>query len=141
MEDSMTSRTVFLGRLIKLFCILLSLSMLAHKQATVGAVTSLFHDGPLMFMLGLIGLIAGLAMVLSHNVWSGGALPVIVTVFGWATLIKCLLILFLAPEAESRLFLEGLRYEQLFYFYYVFATLLGIYMVYAASRSQARRAT
>ena len=136
----MTSRTVFLGRLIGLSCILFSLPMLAHKQATIGAVTSLLHDVPLMFMIGLIGLIAGLAMVLSHNVWSGGALPVIVTIFGWATLIKCLFILFLAPEAESRLILEGLHYEQLFYFYYAFAALLGIYMIYAAG-SQARRAT
>jgi len=72
---------------------------------------------------------------------SGGALPVVVTLFGWATAIKCLLVLFLSPEAESRLFLEGLRYEQLFYFYYAFSTLLGIYMVYAAGRPQTRQAT
>jgi len=136
----MSPRTVFLGKLIGLFCILFSLSMFAHKEATVGAVTSLLHDVPLMFVVGLIGLVAGIAMILSHNVWSGGALPVIVTLFGWATLIKCLLVLFLSPEAESRLFLEGLHYEQLFYFYYAFAMLLGIYMVYAASRSQASQA-
>ena len=137
----MSPRTVFLGRLIGLVCILFSLSMLAHKEATVGAMTSLLHDVPLMFVIGLIGLVAGLAMVLSHNVWSGGALPVIVTLFGWATAIKCLLVLFLSPEAESRFFLEGLRYEQLFYFYYALSTLLGIYMVYAAGRPQTRQAT
>ena len=137
----MSPRTVFLSRLIGLFCILFSLSMFAHKQATIGAVTSLLQNVPLMFIVGLIGLVTGLAMVLSHNVWSGGALPVIVTLFGWVTVIKSLLILFLSPEAESRLFLEGLHYEQLFYFYAAFATLLGIYMVYAASRSRARQAT
>jgi hypothetical protein len=135
----MSSRTILLGKLIGFFCILFSLSMLAHKEATVAAVTSLLHDVPLMFILGLIGLVTGLAMVLSHNVWSGGALPVIVTLFGWATLIKCLLVLFLSPEAESRLFLEGLHYWQLFYFYYAFSTLLGVYMVYGASRPQTSR--
>jgi hypothetical protein len=114
--------------------------MFAHKQATVAAVTSLLHDVPLMFILGLIGLITGLAMVLGHNVWRGGALPVIVTLFSWSTLIKSLFILFLSPEAESRLFLNGLDYEQLFYFYAAFAVLLGIYMIYAARRSQARQA-
>jgi uncharacterized membrane protein len=137
----MSPRTIFLGRLIGLSYILFSLSMFTHKQATIGAVTSLLQNAPLMFILGLIGLVAGLAMVLAHNVWSGGALPVIVTLVGWATLIKCLLLLFLSPEAESRVFLEGLHYEQLFYFYYAFAVLLGIYMVYAASRAQARQAT
>jgi len=137
----MSQRTIFLGRLIGLFCIIYSLSIFAHRQATIEAVTLLLHDVPLMFFVGLVGLIAGLAMVLSHNVWSGGALPVIVTLFGWSTLIKSLLILFLSPEAESRLFLEGLHYEQLFYFYAAFAILLGIYMVYAAGRPQARQAT
>ena len=137
----MSPRTIFLGRLIGLYSILFPLSMFAHKQATIGAVTSLLQNVPLMFIVGLIGLVTGLAMVLSHNVWSGGALPVIVTLFGWSTLIKCLLVLFLSPEAESRLFLAGLHYEQLFYFYAAFAILLGIYMVYAASRSKARQAT
>jgi len=137
----MSPRTIFLARLIGLFCILFSLSMFAHKQATVGAVTSLLQDAPLTFIVGLIGLIAGLAMVLAHNVWRGGALPVIVTLLGWSTLIKCMLLLFLSPEAESRLFLEGFHYERLFYFYCAFAALLGIYMVYAASRSQTRQAT
>jgi len=136
----MSHRTIFLGRLIGLFCVLYSLSMLVHKQATVEAVTSLLHNVPLMFIFGLTGLVAGLAMVLSHNVWSGGALPVIVTLSGWSTLIKCLLVLFLSPEAESRLFLEGLHYERLFYFYAAFAILIGIYMLYTASRSQTRQA-
>jgi hypothetical protein len=30
-----------------------------------------------------MGLLGGLAMVLAHNVWSGGPLPVIVTLIGW----------------------------------------------------------
>lgn len=136
----MPSRTVFLGRLIGLYCILYSLSMFAHKQATVDAVTSLLHDVPLMFVAGVFGLMAGLAMVLCHNVWSGGALPVIVTLCGWATLVKCLLILFLSPEGECRFFLGDLHYGQLYYFYAAFSILLGAYMVYAAGGSQARQA-
>jgi hypothetical protein len=44
--------------------------------------------------LGAITLAAGLAMVLAHNIWSGGALVVVVTVVGWITLIKSLLFLF-----------------------------------------------
>jgi hypothetical protein len=136
----MSSRTIFLGRLIGLFCILYALSMFAHKQATVEALTSLLQNVPAMFLVGVIGVATGLAMVLSHNVWSGGALPVIVTLVGWSMLIKCLLVLFLSPETELSLF-RGLHYEQLLYVYAGFAILLGIYMVYAASRSQARSAT
>ena len=37
----------------------------------------------------------GLAIVLLHNYWSGGALTVIITLLGWLTLIKAVLLLVL----------------------------------------------
>jgi len=51
-------------------------------------VTLLIHNSRVLFLAGVIAVIAGLAMVLGHNVWSGGALPVIVTLVGWSTLIR-----------------------------------------------------
>lgn len=75
----MSRLTVFLSRLIGLFAILVALSLLMHKQATVETLTALVRNPPLLLIFGMIWLIAGLAMVLGHNVWSGGALPVVVT--------------------------------------------------------------
>jgi hypothetical protein len=91
--------TTFLSRLIGLFCILISTSMVAHRHATVATVTALVHNPPLLLIVGMIGLIAGLAIVLGHSIRSGGVLPVIVTIIGWLILIRGLLILFLPPEA------------------------------------------
>lgn len=68
----------------------------------------------MVFDLGGVMLAAGLAMVLAHNIWSGGALVVVVTLVGWMTLIKSLGFLFLPPEMEVRLFVERLHYQQLF---------------------------
>jgi len=132
----MSPRTAFLGKLIGLYYILVSLSMLRHKQATVEMVTALVHNPPMLFVTGLLVVAVGLALILAHNVWSGGALPVIVTLFGWVTLIKGLLFLFLSPETTSVFFLGELHYEQFFYFYVGFCLLLGIYMTYAGSRQQ-----
>jgi len=132
----MSPRTAFLGKLIGLYYILVSLSMLRHKQATVDMVTALVHNPPVLFVTGLLVVAVGLALILAHNVWSGGALPVIVTLFGWVTLIKGLLFLFLSPETTSVFFLGELHYEQFFYFYVGFCLLLGIYMTYAGSRQQ-----
>jgi hypothetical protein len=134
----MSPRTVFLSRLIGLYMILVSLSMAAHKQATVETITALVHNSPLVFVTGIIAVVAGLAIILGHNVWSGGALPVIVTLVGWVTLVKGALLLFLSPEAESKFFLEGLHYEQLFYVYLAISLLLGVYLTYAGIRSTAR---
>jgi hypothetical protein len=83
-EGVMSSRTIFLSRLIGLYCLLVVPSMLVHRQGTVDLMTALLHNLPLMWVLSVITLTAGLAMVLAHRVWSGGALPVVVTLCGWA---------------------------------------------------------
>jgi hypothetical protein len=101
-------------------------------------VTAMIHNAPLMFLASLMTLTAGLAMVLGHNLWSGGALPVVVTLTGWVTLIKGLLLLFLSPEAYAGLFLGGLHYEQLFYLYSAISLLLGIYLAYAGMTQRAK---
>ncbi len=134
----MSPRTVFLSKLIGLYCILAALSIMARGQATVETITALLQNSPMMFVLGVITLLAGLAMVLAHNVWSGGALPVVVTLVGWITLIRSLLILFLPPEMVRRLFFGQLRYQQLFYLYGAIALVLGVYLTYSGftSRSQ-----
>ena len=126
----MSPRTLFLSKLIGLYCIFGSLSMLTHRETTLEAVTELLHSPSLILILGVMTLVAGLAMVLAHNIWSGGALPVIVTLIGWLTLVKSLLFLFLPREMETRLFLVELHYQQLFYLYLLIPLVLGIYLVY-----------
>jgi hypothetical protein len=130
----MSPRTKFLGKLIGLYCILVSLYMLTHKQAMLDMVTALLHNPSAMFFVGLLGTSVGLALILGHNVWSGGALPVVVTLVGWAALIKGLLFLFLSPNAAPTIFLAELHYAQLFYVYSGFTLLLGLYLTVAASR-------
>jgi hypothetical protein len=124
----MSPRTLFLSRLIGLYCILIALSMITRKQATLESVTTLLHDPSMMFVLGAITLIAGLAMVLMHNIWSGGALVVIVTLVGWMTLIKSISFLFLPTDVNAEFFLRQLHYQTLFYLYGTFLLVLGIYL-------------
>ena len=134
----MSPRTLFLSRLIGLYCILVALSMITRKQATLESITALLRDPAMMFVLGAITLIAGLAMVLAHNKWSGGALVVIVTLVGWITLLKSLLLLFLPLKMEAGLFLGQLHYQQLFYLYCAFSLALGVYLTYGGFKSRSR---
>ena len=112
--------------------------MFAHAQATVEIMKAIIQNPPLLFIAGLMGVTAGLAIVLAHNVWSGGALPVIVTLFGWASLIKGMLLLVLSPETESRVFIVGLHYEQHPNLCAAFLLLLGAYLTYAGFSSATR---
>jgi hypothetical protein len=134
----MSPRTLYLSRLIGLYCIVAALAMFLRGQTMVDTVTLLLWDAPLMFFLGVVTLSAGLAMVLAHNHWSGGALPIIVTVVGWVTLIKGVLLLTLAPEAEAALFLQGLRYREFFHLYAAISLAIGIYLALGGFRKNSR---
>ena len=134
----MSSKTKFLSRFIGLYELIVALAMFAHKQDMLEAVTGLLRDRPLVFLVGLITVALGLALVLAHNVWSGGALAVLVTVIGWITLIKGSLFMCLPPDAVEDLFLRQLRYEQFYYGYCAIALILGIYLTGAGFRRAAR---
>lgn len=131
----MSPRTPFLSSLIGLYVILVALSMFSRGQATVETLAALLQNPSMVLVLVVVMLAAGLAMVLAHNIWSGGALVVVVTLVGWMTLIKSLVFLFLPPEMEARLFLERLHYQQLFYFYWALPLVLGLYLTYGGFRS------
>ena len=135
----MSPRTLFLSRLIGLYCILIGLSMITRGQATVETVTALLQNSAMTLILGVIALAAGLAMVLAHNKWSGGALAVVVTLIGWMALVKSLFFLFLPHEMEARLFLGQLHYGQLFYVYAAISLALGLYLTYGGFRSRSDR--
>jgi vacuolar-type H+-ATPase subunit I/STV1 len=132
----MAARTLFLSRLIGLYCILVALSMMPRRQATVETVEALLRNPSMMLILGVITLAAGLAMVLAHNIWSGRAVAVVVTLVAWITLIKSLFFLFLPPEMEATLFLRRLHYQKLFYLYGVFSLVLGLYLTYNGFKSR-----
>lgn len=132
----MSTHTAFLSRLLGLYYLIASLAMVAHKQDIVKIEETLVHSPALLFLAGIMTLVAGLAIVLGHNVWSGGVLPVVVTVAGWITLVKGLFFLFLSPE-EAVSFWGSLRYEQLFYLYAAISFLVGTYLTFAGFRAEA----
>lgn len=132
----MSPRTIFLSRLIGLYCILVALSMITRRQATLESVTALLHNPSMIFIVGIITLAGGLAMVLAHNIWSGGALAVVVTLVGWIALIKGLFFLFLPSEVEAGFFLQQLHYQELFYFYGAVSLVLGVYLTYGGFTSR-----
>ena len=131
----MPARTIFLAKLIGLYCIVIAVAMSIDKPATVNAIVALVGSPPLVFLVGLIVVAAGLAMVLSHNVWRGSALAVAVTLIGWLTLVKGALFLFTPAPAAGGFIVWGAAYERWFYVDVALAFALGIYLTYAGYRA------
>jgi hypothetical protein len=130
----MADRTRFLARLIGLYCLSAGLLMLLQRAGMIAAVTAVVQSGALLLILGVVIVPAGLAMILAHNVWSGGALPVIVTVIGWLTLLKGLMFWILPPAGIAQLYLQQLHYAELFYLYAGASFVIGVYLTWQGFR-------
>lgn len=130
----MLPRTIFLSRLIGLYCILVIPSMLFDRQATVDTMTALLQNPSMMLFPCIVGVVAGLAMVLTHNIWSGGALPVVVTLVGWLTLVKSLAFLWMPSGPETELIVKGIGHPTIFYVWMAPSLLLGIYLTIGGFR-------
>jgi hypothetical protein len=130
----MSQLTIFLSRLLGLFTILVVGAMFLRGNALVEAA---LDNQPAMLIYGITSLGLGLAMVLGHNVWSGGALPVVVTLVGWLILAKGLFLLLLAPDAAMRIYgqmHDGGRFD----LYLIPSLAIGIYLTWAGFAARAR---
>ncbi len=130
LEDTMLPRTTFLCRLIGLWALIVSLAFLLHRASMAGIATDLGKAPALLFITGAFTGLAGLAVVLAHNVWTGGVAPVVVTLVGWLLLIKGSALLIISPDGMSDL-LAVSRFGEYAYFYVAIPLILGLYLTYA----------
>lgn len=131
----MQLRTLFLCRLIGIYCIVYAILMAVRRQFTLDAVTALLASPMAMFVTGVFTLILGLAMVLGHNFWSGGAPRVIVTLVGWVAAAKALVVLFLPSEMQT-VYIKGFRFAENLYLYSAVMFVLGAYLAWAGFRAK-----
>ena len=120
--------TVYLARLIGLTVILLVAGFLARGSTLIMATIA---DGPVILVYAIFSVAAGVAMVIGHNIWSGGALPVVVTLFGWLIFAKGLALLLVPSEIWTAwlALLQKLHYGYPFYF--IPALAIGGYLAVA----------
>jgi hypothetical protein len=84
-QDMPTS--IFLAKLIGPFFLIVALSLLVN-QAQFRTIADEFMRSPaLVFLTGLMILPVGLAIVLTHNVWTGDW-RVLITLLGWLTIVS-----------------------------------------------------
>jgi hypothetical protein len=117
--------TIFL-RLIGLFALAFSVAMVLRRETFIVIAS-------LLFILGLITLAIGLVMVLSHNIWSGGVLPVVITNFGWIQLFRGLVALLAPPDALAYLF-DRMNFPKFLYGAIAITFVLGVYLTYMGFR-------
>ena len=130
--------TAFIAKLVGIYVTVISVVLITGKGSSVEMMNSMVRNPELLFVLGILGMTAGLAIILAHNVWSGGALPVMVTLVGWTAALKGITLMVFAALGLGSVILDALQYGRFFYLYMGFATLLGLYLAISGFRAEAR---
>ncbi|MGO9743045.1 MAG: hypothetical protein ACLPN5_16345 [Roseiarcus sp.] len=125
------STTTFLGRLLGLYLVAISVGMFVDRRRTLATLDEMALSGPWMLFSGMVATAAGLAVALAHNVWSGGALAIAVTMAGWAALLKGLTLLLVPAERMAAAY-KGVGFERFFHAWMVVVLALGLWMTGAA---------
>lgn len=84
--------TQFYAQLFGIYLIIISVSMLINAKMFRGYVTQEIINTPLILFAGVISLLFGLIVVLTHPIWTGW--PVIITIIGVLAILKGIVRLF-----------------------------------------------
>ncbi len=94
------STSIFLAKLIGPLALALGFGVLFNRDAVRAVLDEFIRNRAILFLAGLITFPAGLAIVLTHNVWVADW-PVIITIVGWLTAFSGAIRL-VAPEGAIR---------------------------------------
>lgn len=121
-------RSHFLAKLIGPVFIAGGLGMLFNTTVYRAMFERALHDHMLIYLSGVLALVAGLAVVIMHNDWKWHW-PLIITVLGWLALIGGI-VRMIAPQVIELFGLSVLSYSNFFTIDGGIAVLLGVLLCY-----------
>ena len=130
--------TAFIAKLVGIYITVISVVLMSGKGSSIEMMRSMAGNPELLFVLGTLGMTAGLAIILVHNAWSAGALSVMVTLVGWTAALKGITLMVLAVIGRGSAILDALQYGRFFYLYMGFAAPLGLYLAISGFRAHAQ---
>jgi len=86
--------SIFIARLLGPVFVLVGIGLI-FKRETFRVILRQFLQSPvLLYLAGFFGLLAGLALVLTHNIWSFDW-RLLITLIGWITFVRAIVTIFL----------------------------------------------
>lgn len=92
--------SIFLAKALGIYLLIMGMAMVLNRTSVRAIVFDMTRNPSLLFLTGVMALIIGILMVLSHNLWVMDW-RVLVTIMGWLSLIKgSARVLFPAPTSD-----------------------------------------
>ncbi len=95
--------TLFLTQVIGVYLVLIGLICIVKRKMMMQAMGDVVTNKSLLYVIAIIELIAGISLVISHNIWVWNY-AVIVTIVGWLMLIEALAYLALPYSWVKKIF-------------------------------------
>ena len=93
--------SILLAKFIGPFIILIAVGVLFNIKIFKKIMEDFLNSPALVYVTGLVTFVAGLAIVLFHNIWAADW-RVLITIFGWISIIKGALLTIL-PSSPVKL--------------------------------------
>jgi hypothetical protein len=120
--------SIFLARLLGPLLLAVGAGILINPKPFHTMASEVVRSITLVYLFGLFDFAAGLAIVLTHNVWTANW-RVLITLIGWLMLIRGA-VRILAPEAIMGFAAKVIRNKQLFLISGVVTGVLGLLFCY-----------
>jgi hypothetical protein len=127
-ESNEMDKSKFLGKIVGLYLIIISLAMVVNMPHFMVSVQNLVHDTSLMYVTGFFTLILGLIMIVSHNIWQWNW-RLVITLIAWITLVKGTSIIFY-PQLIDHMTFSFVKNINVAYITAGFDLILGIVLCY-----------
>jgi len=85
--------SIFIARLLGPMFVVVGIALLTKPQMFRTILPEFVGSPTWLYLAGFIGLLAGMALVLTHNVWTLDW-RLIITLIGWFTLVRALITIF-----------------------------------------------
>jgi len=81
-------------------------------------------------MAGIVLLLSGLSVVLTHNIWNAGFLPLVITRIGWVLIVRGILSMFVPGDGIVRM-IRWFKVEEFSWRYALLVLVIGTYLTWA----------
>jgi hypothetical protein len=120
--------SIFLAKVLGLYLVILGLWLFIRCRSAETEIQGMMASPGAMTMGGILGLIFGLLIVVSHNVWHLDW-TVIITIIGYLALTKALFNLFF-HETAMRFFNWWVQHRKVMMISNVVTLIMGLFLLY-----------
>ena len=122
------STSIFIAKLLGPVFVAVGIAIPLRAQAFRDLLREFIHSAALLYLAGFFGLLGGLALVLTHNVWVLDW-RLIITLIGWITIVRALVTVFY-PQVIVTAGSKLLEYPVVFYSAAAVNLLIGLVLSY-----------